>query len=165
LDDFPLPEALKEQPRIALTPERELSTTIIESSADIMVIRSEWRKPTGKFYLASTVREIEIAAKEIPKADREAWIADRVCALRKEQRRTIAGRKAAGYSSIERQMNAAYAAERRTAKELCSTVPTTVGGVAALLRYAVREDTIFNDHEDLVSTAAEALAKIEGAGA
>jgi len=125
-------------PRISLYPERELTTTMTtEAGGDVNIFRAEHGATTGKFYYATTAKEIEIAAGSIPKEHRAAWIVDRRGALAREKARIRKLQISSGYQKLSRRWFSSLDAEYNAAQKLLATAPATLTGVQALISYVV----------------------------
>jgi hypothetical protein len=149
-------------PRISLYPERELTTTMTEEAGgDVNIFRAEYGATiAGKFYYATTAKEIEIAAGSIPKEHRAAWIADRRGELAREKVRIRKLQISSGYKEAKRREFAAANAEYGAAQKLLATAPATLAGVHALISYAV---TSYNNDaaSTLIPDGADAITLLE----
>jgi hypothetical protein len=102
-------------------------------------------KPTGKKVpvYASSFREINACVpKELPDADRYAWISERKAELEAEEQRIADERAKTPIGKLEAALGDAYNVASDRLWDLIWTMPTTAGGLAALLGYCRERETI-----------------------
>jgi hypothetical protein len=125
------------QPRIPLYPERELISSS-ENDGETMIHKARCGGTTGKYHYATNAQEIERASREIPKEDRDAWIADRRRALAQEKSRIRWLMMESGESERVRQEVSAGNMEYELSQQLLATQPTTLAGCKALIDYVLK---------------------------
>jgi len=126
------------QPRVAVYPKRDGKAVMVEESDDHLVIRHDHGPVLiGQYNYATTIDEIKKWATSIPKEHREAWLADRIRAFRVDQRAVAKARRKVGYTQIVKREEAAANAAFDAGQKLLATVPATIAGTIALVRYAL----------------------------
>jgi hypothetical protein len=133
-----LPDDGGRQPRVAVYPKRDGKAVMVEKTDDHLVIRHDYGPVlVGQYDYATTIDEIKKWATSIPKEHREAWLADRIRAFRVDQRAVAKAQRKAGYTQMVKREEAASNAELDAGKKLLATVPATIAGTLALVRYAL----------------------------
>jgi len=133
-----LPDDAGRQPRVAVYPKRDGKAVMVEESDDHLVIRHDHGPVLiGQYNYATTIDEIKKWATSIPKEHREAWLADRIRAFRVDQRAVAKARRKVGYTQIVKREEAAANAAFDAGQKLLATVPATIAGTIALVRYAL----------------------------
>jgi hypothetical protein len=133
-----LPDDAGRQPRVAVYPKRDGKAVMVEESDDHLVIRHDHGPVLiGQYHYATTIDEIKRCATSIPKEHREVWLADRIRAFRIDQRAVATARRKAGYTQIVKREEVAGNAEFNAGQKLLATVPATIAGTLALVRYAL----------------------------
>lgn len=124
-------------------------------------------RPAGQCNWAVNAHQIRKDSEAIPEEHREDWIADRLGALRRAQRKLRRAQNKAGLTRARALRMNAIDAEYAAARALIQTVPTTPAGVAALARYVVdcHQTTTDvtpdeHDHYDLLATIAVAASRL-----
>jgi hypothetical protein len=170
--DHGIPDELHRLPRVAVGEQRELFTSAETLEDGTTVIRSKWGKPTGEFYYAHDLADIERSApKKLSASEREAWIGERKAELEKDERelaeRKREAKRKSGILAAEEQMESARDREEELLRHLAVTAPTTISGVQALLAYwcqhhtrdAIGMQDEWHDTTELLATLATALDK------
>jgi hypothetical protein len=122
-----------DEPRVVVGEQRELHTSFKTLKDGTSVYRSKYGKKTGGFYYARNIAEIERSA---PKANREAWIAERAAMLEADAAEIARAKEECGLAALEAENHAASNYADEIAWRLIDNPPVTIAGAAALLAYA-----------------------------
>jgi hypothetical protein len=139
-DEFPLDKHSRETARVIVDhkPDSEL---IRGSDAEGPFFR--WKSLGKKPIYASSPYDIRRAVPEqLDPQAREAWIAERTEELEKEYKRIKSEQSLTEHGKLEAASEEAAANEQDILEELITTIPTTPGGLAALLAYVRSQPSV-----------------------
>jgi hypothetical protein len=126
--------------QVGMRDDADFSVAMIEGGGQTIIC-----KPNGKkvpVYAFSYVGINECVPKNLPDADRNAWISERVVELDAEEQRIADERAKTPIGKLEAAQEDAYGVERDRMWDLIWTTPTTAGGLAALLAYSRERETM-----------------------
>lgn len=133
-----LPHDVLREPRVATIPECDGKARLVEKTEHYDLIRYDRTGPTGRDYYCERLFDLPRCARDnIPEEHREVWLADREAAFKRDRRALRRRQRKAGLTQIINRSAAAIDAEYLAGQELLSTAPTTLAGVAALVRYCI----------------------------
>jgi hypothetical protein len=133
-----LPPEPRRKPRVYLGDIPDLETTAERDAEGAITVRQK-RSATNSPVFADSIEDIEQNATMSPKGQREAWIKEKLAALKADEEMLREAQAAAGLIAAQEAVDAASDAEFETAWDLIDVAldgPVTTPGVVALLRYA-----------------------------
>jgi hypothetical protein len=101
--------------------------------------------PTGKkspLYAYDSISIEKSVPRDLQGADRDAWVGQRLAELEKDERRIAKNHARTKLGKLEAVRDQAYERERDCMLDLIWTTPTTMNGLAALLRYCRENESI-----------------------
>jgi hypothetical protein len=103
------------------------------------------RTPTGKkspLYAYDAGDIVTSVPRDLQGDDRDAWVRQRLAGLKKDESRIAKNHARTKLGKLEAIRDASYGRERDCMWDLIWTVPTTMNGLAALLRYCRENESI-----------------------
>lgn len=145
-----LPDETTRKPRVHLGDVPKFETTAEQDAEGALTIRHKLSATARTPVFADSIEDIKHNASMAPKAQREAWIKEKLAALKADEEMLHEAQATAGLIAAQEAEDAASTEERDAVWELANTVPSTVAGLAAVMAY-VREFADKHKYEELFS--------------